>query len=161
MNDQLFQAINDQIREEFHSAWLYLSMSTWLESQNLQGFAKWMKIQATEEAKHAAKILEYAQDRGHQPLLQAIGQPPHQWKSALEVFEAALAHEKHITACFQKLMDLAHEAKDYAAIAFLNWFVSEQVEEEKSTDEWVRKLRMVGDSKGGLLQLDHQAGKRE
>ena len=161
MNDQIFRAFNDQIREEFHSAWLYLSMSTWLENQNLQGFAHWMKVQATEEAKHAMKILEFVQDRGHQPLLQGIAEPPHQWKSALEVFEAALAHEKHITACFQKMMDQAHDAKDYAAIAFLNWFITEQVEEEKTTDEWVQKLRMVGESKGGLLQLDHQAAKRD
>lgn len=160
MDAKLFEALNDQINDEAYSAYLYLSMSTWLEAQHLPGFAKWMKAQSGEEAKHAFKILDYLQDRGEQPILKGLKAPKHQWKSTLEVFEEALKHEKAISASYDRLMDLAHKGKDYASIAFLTWFVTEQVEEEKTTDEWVHKLRMIGESKGTLLHLDHQAAKR-
>jgi ferritin len=160
MDAKLFQALNDQINEEAYSAYLYLGISTWLEAQHFPGFAQWMKVQAAEESKHAFKLMEYLQDRGEQPVLKAIKAPKAQWKSVLETFEESLKHEKHISACYGALMDQAHKAKDYASIQFLGWFVTEQVEEEKSTDDWVQKLRMAGESKGTLLHLDHQAGKR-
>lgn len=160
MDARLFTALNDQINEEAYSAYLYLSMSTWFESRQLRGFATWMKVQAGEEAKHALKLVDYLQDRGHQPVLKAVQAPAYQWKSALDAFEAALAHEKHISGCYQKLMEQSHELRDYASIAFLTWFVTEQVEEEKSTDEQVQMLRLAGESVGALMQLDHHAGKR-
>jgi ferritin len=160
MDAKLFAALNDQINEETYSAYLYLSMSTWFEANHMSGFAGWMKVQAGEEAKHAEKVIENLQARGHQPVLKAVAAPPNQWKSALDAFEAALAHEKHISACYQRLVDQAYELRDHASVAFLSWFVTEQVEEEKSTDEMVQKLRLAGESIGARMYLDGHARKR-
>jgi ferritin len=160
MDTKLFAALNDQVNEEAYSAYLYLSMSTWFEANHMGGFAKWMTNQAGEESKHAFKVMEYLQTRGHQPTLKAIAAPGNRWNSALEAFEAALAHEKHITGCYQKLMEQAHELRDHATIAFLNWFVTEQVEEEKTADDMVQKLRLAGESIGALMYLDGHANKR-
>ncbi len=160
MDAKLFAALNDQINEEAWSAYLYLSMSTWFDANNMPGFAKWMKTQAGEETKHALKLVEHLHARGHQPVLKAIAAPGNQWTSALAAFEASLAHEKHITGCYQKLMDQAYELRDHASVAFLTWFVTEQVEEEKTADEMVQKLRLAGTSIGSLMYLDGHAGKR-
>jgi len=154
MDSKMFQALNDQINEELYSSYLYRSMSTWFEANQLKGFAAWMKGQANEETAHAEKFMEYLEDRGHQPVLKAIQAPPHQWKSPLQAFEATLVHEKHITECIYRLVEQAQKLKDHATVAFLTWFVSEQVEEEKNADELVQKMRMAGDSVGALMQLD-------
>jgi len=160
MDPKFADALNAQINEEACSAYLYLAMSTWFEANHMHGFARWMKEQAGEEVKHAEKLLGYLQDRGVQPILQPIQAPPHQWKSALAAFEAALAHEKHITGCYAALVEQARALKDHASEAFLTWFVTEQVEEEKTTDDQVQKLRLAGESIGALMYLDGHAKKR-
>jgi len=161
MNDKLLKALNEQINNELYASYLYLSMSAWFEAQNWPGFAKWMKVQAMEERGHAMKIYEYLIDRGEIVTLTAVAGPKISWAKPLEAFQDALAHEKKVTGNFNDLTSLAIEAKDHAAQIFLQWFVTEQVEEEKSTDEILQALIKIGDSTGSLFMLDHRVGKRQ
>jgi len=154
------QAINDQVREETYSAYLYWSMSAWFETLNLAGFANWMQVQTQEELLHATKFRQFLLDRGGAVRLQAIAEPPHTWKSPLAAFEAALKHEEHITGCINKLMAVARKENDNAAVILLDWFVNEQVEEEKNADSMARSLKLVGDNGHGVLMLDREAGAR-
>jgi len=160
INDKMQKAINTQINEEANSAYLYLAMSAYFESANLSGFAHWMKLQANEELEHTMKFFAYLIERGGVVHLKSIGEPPVAWKSPLEAFEAAYAHEQHITDCIYKLVELAGKEKDYASANFLQWFVKEQVEEEANASTIVAKLQMIGESKNGLFMMDHQLGKR-
>ena len=160
MNDKMEKALNDQINAEYHSSYLYLAMAAYFESINMRGFAAWMTVQAREEMAHAMKFYHYIIERGGHVSLKAIPAPPDQWKSVLEAFQAAYAHEQYITGRIYKLVDLAQKDKDYATNAMLQWFVSEQVEEEASANEWVAKLEMVGGAKHGLYMLDREAGAR-
>jgi len=156
----MLKALNEQINEELFSSYLYLSMSAWFEGQNWKGFAKWMAIQSKEEYGHAMKIYKYILERGGEIDLKAIAVPQKEWKSPLAAFEDAYKHEQHITDCINKLTDLAVKNKDHATNIFLHWFVGEQVEEEANATEMVEKLKLVGDFKGGLFMLDHEAGSR-
>lgn len=153
-------AINDQIQKEYHSSYLYLAMAAYCETSNLPGSARWMRVQSQEELSHALKLYDHVVDRGGRVTLQAIPQPPAEYKSALDVFEKVLAHEQLVTASIHKLYALALKENDYAAQVMLQWFVTEQVEEEKSAGEVVEQMKMVGDSKNGLLMLDRGLGKR-
>ncbi|MBI5722536.1 MAG: ferritin [Planctomycetes bacterium] len=160
MNEKVLAEFNNQIKEEMFSAHLYRSMAAWFESLNLRGYAKWMRVQAGEEDAHAAKFFDFIIERGGRVALQQINQPPHSWNSPLEAFGAGQGHEEHITRRINFLVDLARAEKDNAAENFLQWFVAEQVEEEANAAEIVGKLRMIGNSAGGLLVLDHHLGKR-
>lgn len=160
MKEKLHKAMNEQVNAEMHSAYIYLSMASWFESENLKGMAQWMKTQATEEMKHAMKFFHFINERRQKVDLLAIEGPQTSWKSPLDVFEHAFHHEEYITGRIHKLMEMAVEMADYAAIEFLQWFVKEQVEEEASADEVVQKLKMVGDSKNGLFIMDKELGKR-
>lgn len=160
MEATIHNTLNEQFKNEVYSAWLYLSMSAWLEAQHLSGFAHWMRKQSEEEWAHAIKVLEHLEARGQKPVFPAIEAPPQEWKGVLELFEAALAHEKRITASWQSAMEKAIDAKDYVAMALAQWFLQEQLEEERSVESWVERLKMIGESRGGLLHLDHIAGKR-
>jgi len=157
---KLEKAFNEQIREEYYSSYLYLSMAAWFESQQLQGMAKWMRKQAAEEMGHALKFFDQILERGGTVKLAAIEQPLQKWASPTAAFQAALDHERHITGCIAKLVDLAIAEKDHAGVEFLNWFVKEQVEEEAALEPLVEQLRRVGDSVGGQYYLDHRMGKR-
>jgi ferritin len=154
-------AINKQINAELYSSYLYLSMAAWFESVNLPGFAKWMEVQAKEEHSHAMKFYKHVNERLGRVKLAAIDAPPTQWNSPLAAFQAVAAHEAKVTSLINALVDRAAKEKDYASNAMLQWFVTEQVEEEANADEIVAKLKMAGDSKGSLLVLDHHLGKRE
>jgi ferritin len=155
------KAINDQINAELYSAYLYLSMSAYFESNNLGGFAHWMTIQAKEEVNHAMKFYNHIYERGARVSLKAIDSPPVNWKSPLDVFESAYNHEVKVTGLIHKLVALARSEKDVATENFLMWYVNEQVEEEASADAIVQKLKLVKDSANGLFMLDRELSQRE
>jgi ferritin len=153
-------ALNDQVQKEFYSSYLYLAMSAWFEANNLPGLARWMAVQSEEERQHAIKILKFVQDRGGSVKLQAVDAPPAKWKSALDVFEKTLEHERAVTASVHRLYELALKESDYAAQIMLQWFVTEQVEEEKNVEEIISQLRRIDAHDTAILMLDHQLGKR-
>jgi ferritin len=160
INKKIQDAINDQINAELYSAYMYLSMSAWFESINLPGFAHWMKVQWKEEISHADKFYEFLCERSGRVTLKAIEQPPAQWKSPLDAFEATLAHEQKVTGLIDTLVALARQEKDNATEILLQWYVTEQVEEEKNADQIVQQLRMIQGSAGSLFYLDRHLAKR-
>jgi ferritin len=161
MLDQKIQdAFNKQLNAEAFSSYLYLSMAAWFESRNLVGMAAWMRVQSQEETGHAMKFLDHISKRNGRVALAQIDAPKAEWGSALEAFEEAYKHECKITGMIHKLVELAGKEKDYAANAFLQWFVNEQVEEEASVLLIVERLKLLGASTGGLLMLDKELGKR-
>lgn len=156
INKSLQNAINEQIVREMYSSNLYLSMAAYYSSINLNGFANWMRVQAEEELFHALKFFDYVLNRGGHVELGAIAAPQIKWENAIKPFEDALEHERKVTGWINDLMSLAHTEKDYAAISFLNWFVDEQVEEEKNTSEIIDRLHLSGDSKASLFLIDNE-----
>jgi ferritin len=160
MKSEVKDAINEQIKHEFYSAYLYLSMAGSFEVANLPGFAHWMRKQSEEEREHAMKFFDFLLNRGEHVQLQAIDQPPYAFRSPLDTFEQALEHEKEITSHIHRLYDLSVQENDYPVQVLLNWFVEEQVEEEKSATEIVERLRMAGEEGAALLLLDKEMGER-
>ena len=154
------KALNDQINAELYSAYIYLAMAAYFESENLTGCASWMRVQVQEETSHAMKIYDFVNERGGRVTLKAIEQPPKTWKSVLDAFQGAYKHEQYITGRINKLVDLAIQEKDHAANAFLQWFVNEQVEEETSVDEVVQNLKMADKAPGALFIIDRELGQR-
>lgn len=153
-------AINDQIKHELYSAHLYLSMSAYFESNNMPGMAKWMRVQSGEEATHAMKFFDYINNRGGRALMTAIDQPPTDFESPLDVFGKALEHERKVTGLINSLYALSVKENDYPSQILLQWFVTEQVEEEKNASIIVETLKRIGASGGGLVHFDRQLGKR-
>ena len=160
MNKKLQDALNAQLNAESYSAHLYMSMSAYFQSVNLKGMAHWMRLQAAEETEHELKFFDYILSRGGKVALGQIGAPPTEWDSSLAVFEAAYEHEKQVTVKINKLVDLALAESDHASNAFLQWFVTEQVEEEESVLEIVDQLRLIADDPGALFMLDRELGQR-
>lgn len=161
MIDQRMQeALNKQLNAELYSAYLYLSMSAHFQSLNLAGFANWMRVQAQEELAHALKFYDYVNERGGRVVLQPVEAPPAAWDSPLAVFEHVYQHEQKVTGMINKLVDLAVEARDHATNNFLQWFVSEQVEEEASANEVVQKLKLAGDAASALFMIDRELAQR-
>jgi ferritin len=154
-------AINDQINKELFSAYLYLSMSAHFEDKNLGGFAKWLRMQANEEREHAMKFYDHMLERGGRVLLKAIEAPQMEWKSNLEAFMEVQAHEQKVTASINNLYELALKEKDYPAQVMLQWFISEQVEEEKNAADIVSQLELIEERGTAVLMLDKQLGKRK
>ena len=154
------EAMNEQIKNELYSAYQYLAMAAYCESANLPGFAHWMRTQAREETEHAMKFYDFILDRSGQVVLQAIDQPVAEFSSPLEVFERALEHEQEVTAMINDLYGLAVRENDYASQTFLQWFVTEQVEEEKNAGDVVETLRMIGDKSEALFLLDRELAGR-
>ena len=161
MNAKVFESMNDQIKHELYSAYFYLSMSAWCDNANLPGFATWLKYQAKEEQEHAMKFYEYLLDRGEKVELKAIEQPPVDFASPKDIFEKVYEHEQKVTALINAIYAKALEANDYASQIFLQWFISEQVEEEKHASSILDMVTKLGSHVGGLYQLDHQLGKRD
>jgi len=153
-------AMNEQINKEFFSSYLYLSMAAYFEDKNLTGFAHWMRLQADEEREHAMKFYDFILDRGGRVQLGAIEAPAAEWKSNLEVAEQVAEHEGKVTASINALYELAQQEKDYPAQAMLQWFISEQVEEEKNAAELVAKLKLIEERGTAVLMLDHRLSKR-
>jgi len=153
-------AMNEQIKNELFSAYQYLSMAAYCESENLPGFAQWMRSQAQEETVHAMKFYDFVLERNGRVVLRAIDGPLVEFGTPLEVFERALEHEKKVTAQINDLYGVAAKENDYASQTFLQWFVTEQVEEEKNAGDVVETLKMVGDKSEALFLLDRELGQR-
>jgi ferritin len=160
MSKTMQDALNEQMNQEFYSSYLYLSMSAYCDGVNLPGLARWMRAQAQEEAKHAMKIFDHLLDRGGRVELQQVDRPPAQFSSPREVFEQAHKHEQQVTGSINRVYGLAMDERDFASRVFLDWFVGEQVEEEKTSGLLAEQLRMVGEDKPGLLMLDRELGQR-
>jgi ferritin len=160
ISNTMQKAINEQINKELYSSYLYLSMAAHFEHQNLPGFAKWMRVQSGEETEHGMKFFEHLIDRGAKVELKAIAAPQTEWKSNLELFKQVQEHEAFVTASINALYETALKEKDYPAQVLLQWYITEQVEEEKNAAEIVQQLEMI-DAKGtAVLMLDHALGKR-
>ena len=160
LTEKMQAALNEQINAEFYSSYLYLSMSAYFESINLGGFANWMKVQAEEELLHGMKFYDFVNERGGRVTLGAIDAPQTEWDSPLAAFEAVYKHEQKVTGLINDLVNLAIEEKDHATNIFLQWFVTEQVEEEAGADEVVQKLKLMGDARGGMFMFDRELGQR-
>jgi ferritin len=160
LSQKVQDAINEQIKNEIFSAYLYLSMSAHFEAQNLPGFAKWTRLQYEEEMSHAMKFFDYVHERGGHVTLKAIDQPRAEWKTSLEVFEQVYSHEQHVTALIHALYETALAEKDYATQILLQWYITEQVEEEKNASGIVDQLRLIDAHGTAVLMLDHRLGKR-
>jgi ferritin len=152
--------LNEQLKNEIYSSYLYLSMSAYFEANNLPGFAHWMRVQVQEEQEHAMGFYQFIRDRGGRVILQAIDQPPVDYQSPLDAFEKTLAHEQEVTSLIHGLCELAVQEKDYASQVFLQWFVTEQVEEEASATQIVETLRLIQDNVPALIMLDRELGRR-
>ena len=160
ISKKLEEALNHQINNELSSYYSYLAMTAFLETTPFSGFAGWMRAQAEEEKGHAMKIFDYLNDRDGKVVLEAIPQPATDYSSPLEIFKTSLAQEIHVTAQINELYELARQEKDFAVQEYLGWFLTEQVEEEKSAQDMVDRLELAGDSVEALLLLDTQAANR-
>ncbi|WP_291323398.1 ferritin [Desulfonatronospira sp.] len=159
-SEKMQQAMNQQVNAEMYSSYLYLSMAGYFEGKNLPGCARWMRMQAQEELMHAMKIHDFIHERGGKVKLTAIEEPPGNWESPQAVFENVLSHEQKVTGLINDLVDLAIQEKDHASNIFLQWFVTEQVEEEASADGVLQKIRLTAEAPGGLFVIDQELGQR-
>lgn len=160
MNEKIYKALNEQIKHEFYSSYLYLSIASYFENIPLDGLSQWFRKQAAEEHEHGMKIYNYINDRNMQADLQAIDKPKSNFSSVKEVFELALAHEQKVTYWIYQIYELAAQEKDYATQVFLQWFIAEQVEEEKNANDNLDLINLIGDDKSALLVLDQNFSKR-
>jgi len=160
ISDKMAAAINGQINKEMYSAYLYMSMSAYAESEGLKGFATYFMVQYHEEMVHAMKFYEYLAKQGNKITLGALEQPASEFGTMLQMFQTTLEHEKFITRSINELVDLAIAEKDHASKAFLDWYVTEQVEEEQNAVENIQKLKMIGDNSSALYLLDKELGAR-
>lgn len=160
LKQRVADAINAQINAEFYSAYLYLSMSAYFQSQGLPGFANWMRVQFEEEQFHALRFYDYVNERGGRVYLKTFETPKHEWSSIVEVFEDVLKHELHVTDMINNLVDIAIEEKDHASNSFFKWFVDEQVEEEANVEQILSQLKLIDGKGDGILLLDRELATR-
>jgi len=160
MKPKLESALNKQLNAEMYSSYLYLSMAAYLHAADMDGMAHWMYVQSQEEMMHSMKFFNFINDRDGRVVLDELPAPPSEWDGIHAVFEATLAHEQEVTALINGLADVADEENDRAAKVFLQWFVSEQVEEEATVKGIIQKLKMVGGSGSGLYMVDKELGAR-
>ena len=160
MQPKMLKALNEHLNVEYYSAYYYLSMSAHFHYTDLNGMGQWMRMQHQEELVHAGKFYDFINDRDGKVTLTQIETPPHEWDSPISVFEDALKHEQEVTQKIYKLVDLSLEIRDHATNTFLQWFVTEQVEEESTASEIIQQLKLVGDDGNGLFLLDRELGLR-
>jgi ferritin len=160
LSAKMVKSINHQINREHYSAYLYLSMAAYAAAEGLNGFANWFTVQMKEEMFHAEKMFNYVNQQGGRVLLEAIEQPPADFSSIFDLFEKTLEHEKRVTAMIKNLVKLAREEDDYATESFLQWYVTEQVEEEANPAELIQKLKYIGKDGRGLLMIDKDLAAR-
>ncbi len=160
LKKKVLKALTRQVNEEMYSGYLYLSMESYFHSISLSGFATWMRVQAQEELSHGMKLYDFVNERGGRVILDTINRPDSKWATPLAAFEQVMAHEEKVTALINELMDLATAEQDHATKIFLQWFVSEQVEEEASVGEVLNKLRLIQNDSSGLFMLDAELAKR-
>jgi len=160
ISKKMAKALNEQINKEIYSAYLYLAMSSYSDSIGLKGFANWFMVQYKEEMEHAMRFYHYVQEQGEQVKLMAIDKPPATFTSPLSMLRKTLEHEKYVTKRIHALVDLAIKEKDHATQIALQWFVTEQVEEEASAGEILDKLKLVGKQASGLFMIDKDLSAR-
>ena len=158
---KMLDGFNDQINKELYSSYLYLAMSAHFESVNLSGFAAWMKVQSNEETEHGMKMYQYVFERGGRVVLEAIAKPAAEYKTPLDVMKKVLEHEKKVTASIEALYELSLKEKDYATQVMLQWFIKEQVEEEKNASDIIELLKNIGDNPAGLAMVDQRLAFRK
>ncbi len=156
LKEKVLNALNKQINAEMHSAYLYLSMSAYLEDKGLAGFANWMKVQYKEELSHALKIFDYVNERNGRVILEPIAGVPIEFDGIIDVFERTLEHEQKVTQMIDELMDVAVASSDHATQSFLQWFVDEQVEEESNVNELLDNLRLIDGQGNGVFMLNRE-----
>jgi len=161
INNKVDASLNAQINKELFSSYLYLSMAAYFEGRSLSGFASWMRLQSAEEYGHAMKFYNYLLTKGGKVQLDAIEKPQADWKSTIDVFEATYKHEQFISASINDLVGIAMGEKDFATVNFLNWFVTEQVEEEATVCKILDDLKLIGDNNSGTFMLDRELGQRQ
>lgn len=161
INSKIAAALNDQLNLEYHSAYSYLAMSAYFLTQNLNGFAHWMRVQAQEELAHGMKIYDFLDDREAEIRFRALDAPKQNWDGPLDVFEDSLAHEQKVSQSIYNIADLALSERDHATHTFLQWFIEEQVEEEAAVKELIDTLKLVGAEGNGLFLLDRDLAQRD
>jgi len=154
------KALNGQINKEFYSAYLYLSMSAYCNKLNMPGAEHWFRMQYDEEVIHMTKMFDYVMQHGGEAHLLKIDEPPVDFGALTEVFETSLKHEQFVTKLINELLDIAVEEKDHATQVFLQWYITEQVEEEANVEEIVQRIRLAGDNGGALMMIDEKLGTR-
>ena len=160
LTNAIQDAINDQVNAELNSAYLYLSMSAYCAAANWTGSARWMRVQSQEELSHAMKLFDYVTDRGGRATLRPLAQPPTDFKSLHTIFQQVLGHEQEVTKKIHRLYEVAVKENDYATQVMLQWFITEQVEEEKTVSEILAQLKMIGEQSTALFMLDRHLGTR-
>ena len=160
MDERVYELLNDQMKKELYSAYLYMSFADYYEDEGLSGFANWYMIQAAEERDHALIFRKYLLDNGKSVQLKGIDQPDKTFSNHLEPLEAALEHEKYITGTINDIYTAALEAKDYRTMKFLDWFISEQQEEEDNAEKQVSRMRLFGNDAKALYDLDQENAAR-
>jgi len=158
--DKMVNGINGQINKEIYSSYLYLGMASYANEVGLVGTANWFTIQVQEELSHAQKMYNYVNQQGGRVMLEAIDKPPQEFKSATDLFKSTLEHEQKVTALINDLLSLARSEKDNATEIFLQWFVTEQVEEGANATEILQKLKLIGNDGNGLLTIDNDLAQR-
>lgn len=157
---QMEKALNEQINKEFYSAYLYLSMSAYCNKLGMPGCEHWFRMQYDEEVIHMTKMFDYLMQHGGEARLMKIDEPPAEFNSILGAFEASLKHEQFVTKSINELLDVAVAEKDHATQVFLQWFITEQVEEEANVKEIVDRLKMIGENGAALMMIDDKLGLR-
>jgi len=160
MNTKIEIALLEQIKEEFYSAYLYLSMSAWAESNGFKGAGIWLRVQFQEEMAHALHFFDYLKDRGGKITLPSIVEPPSNWKDIIALYQDVKTHEQDVTTRINNVYSIAIEEKDHATSTFLQWFITEQVEEEKNVQDILDQLKMIGANGSGLYLLDKELATR-
>ena len=160
IKENIEKALNQQLNQELYAFYVYLSMSAYFESMNLNGFANWMRFQAEEEKNHGLKFYDYILQANGRIDLKQIDAPKKSWKSVQEVFEDTYNHEKKVTESIYDIVDLSIAERDHATHNFLQWFVREQVEEEATALKILEKIKLIGDNQGALFILDREMGSR-
>ncbi len=160
LKDSVLKTLNAQVNAEMYSAHLYLSMCAWFESKGLPGFANWMKVQYREELTHAMKFFDYINERNGRVILEPVSGVPTEFESIIDVFEKTLEHEQEVTALINNLVDVAVAASDHATQSFLQWFVDEQVEEEKNVTSILDDLKLIDGQGNGLFMMNRELAAR-
>ncbi len=160
ISKKMVEALNEQINKELYSGYLYAAMSSFASSRGMSGVANWFNIQAQEEVSHAQKFYAYVNSQGGRVVFKAIDEPPQEYSSVAALFEKTLEHEKFVTSLINDLVSLSKEEKDYATEVMLQWFITEQIEEEENASEILNKLKMVGEDGNGVFMLDKELGQR-
>ena len=160
LDSKVAELLNNQINKEFYSAYFYLDMANYYEEQGLLGFSSWYKIQAQEERDHAMLFIDYLQNNGGKVKFETIEAPAKEYKNFLEPLEETLVHERYVTSLIHTIYDAAYSVKDFRTMQFLDWFVKEQGEEEKNSDDLIKKFKLFGSDSKGLYSLDSEMGLR-